>query len=312
MKADKLDLMVKMLKSGADPNLLNRNGDNFLSILKKLPDEWFEIVMRKKETELRKTLIDKGDDASLSFIYEKFQSLNESQKDKTHPIDMIKEIFEKREVFKEAFLKLLLWEGAFHDNQPRELRRCCYKNVGQRKAFIIHHELQHVITKKLKFGYYVKQVFNGMFLVFLFMKSLDFVMDITMNVKFYEPITNDIYQNLPDKSTCDFIKENPKNKTAEMEYTLPCYFYEMNKLTLFLSGIAIFLLNYLADSFFVMKDKSTEHYKAWMAGYCCWEQVPENKKRTYFLKFYWYFVFSLINLITLYVYGFFVFSFSSF
>jgi hypothetical protein len=311
---DKLDLMVKMLKSGADPNLLNRNGENFLNILKKLPDEWFEIVMRKKETELRKILIDKGDDASLSFIYEKFQILNESQKDKdkTHPIDLVKEIFEKRELFKEAFLKLLLWEGAFHDNQPRELRKCCYKNVGQRKAFIIHHELQHVITKKLKFGYYVKQVFNGMFLIFLFMKSLDFVMDITMNVKFYEPIANDIYQNRPNKSICDFIKDNPNNKTAAMEYTLPCYFYEMNKLMLFLSGIAIFLLNYLTDSFFVMNDKSTEHYKAWMAGYCCWKQVPNEKKRRFLLKFYWYFILPLINQITIYVYGFYVRSFGSY
>ena len=230
---------------------------------------------------------------------------------KTHPIDLVKEIFEKRELFKDAFLKLLLWEGEFHDNKSGDLRKCCYKNVDQRKAFIIHHELKQVITKKLKFGYYVKQVFNGMFLIFLFMKTLDFVMDITMNVKFYEPICNDIYQNLPNKSTCTFIKST-QNETAKMEYTIPCYFYEMNKLMLFASGIAIFLLNYLADSFFVMNDKSTNHYKAWMAGYCCWEQLLKEKKRTFLMRFYWYFVLPVINQITIYVYGFYVRSFGAY
>ena len=81
LKNDKLDLIARMLKSEADPNLLNKNGENFLNIIKRLPDEWFRIVMRKKETELRKILIDKGDDTSLSFMFEKFQSLTNSQKD---------------------------------------------------------------------------------------------------------------------------------------------------------------------------------------------------------------------------------------
>ena len=313
LKKDKLALIAKMLKSGADPNLLNKNGDNFFNIIKRFPDEWFEFLMGKKETELRKILIDKGGDSSLTFIIEKFQSLNEKREDddKVHPINLIKEVFEKRELFKKAFLKLLLWEGEYHKNQTGALRECCYKKVTQRKAFIIHHEIEQVITKELKFGYYVKQVFNGMFLIFFVMKSLDFVMDITMNVKFYEPMGNDIYQNLPDKSTCNFIKEN-QNKTAEMEYTLPCYFYEMNKLMLFASGIAIFLLNYISDSFFVMNDESTNHYKAWMAGYCCWEKVPKNKKRTFLLQFYWFFVLPIINQITIYVYGFYVRSFGAY
>ena len=81
LKKDKLDLIAKMLRSEADPNLLNKNGENFLNIIKRLPDEWFEIVMKKKETELRKILIDKGDDASLSLMFEKFQSLAKNQKD---------------------------------------------------------------------------------------------------------------------------------------------------------------------------------------------------------------------------------------
>ena len=35
LTTDKLELIAKMLKSGADPNLLNKNGENFLNILKK-------------------------------------------------------------------------------------------------------------------------------------------------------------------------------------------------------------------------------------------------------------------------------------
>ena len=100
LKNDKLDLIARMLKSEADPNLLNKNGENFLNIIKRLPDEWFRIVMRKKETELRKILIDKGDDTSLSFMFEKFQSLTNSQKD---PIeDETGEFVKKDKLWKKA------------------------------------------------------------------------------------------------------------------------------------------------------------------------------------------------------------------
>ena len=219
LKTDKLDLIAKMLKSGADPNLLNKNGDNFLNILRKFPDEWFEILMGKEETELRKILIDKGSDSSLSFIIEKCQMLDDKKADadKIHPMCLIKELFEKRELFKKAFLKLLHWEGEYHKKisgekkQSEELRKCCYKKVDQKKAYIIHHELEQIITKRLKFGYYIKQAFTGMFLIFLFLKQVDFVTDITMNVKFYNATGNDIYQNVPNSTFCTSIKGLPQN-----------------------------------------------------------------------------------------------------
>jgi ankyrin repeat protein len=99
LKKDKLDLIAKMLRSEADPNLLNKNGENFLNIIKRLPDEWFEIVMKKKETELRKILIDKGDDASLSLMFEKFQSLAKNQKDpsKDETGEFVKKNYVKRQ-----------------------------------------------------------------------------------------------------------------------------------------------------------------------------------------------------------------------
>ena len=93
-KTDKLDLIAKMLKSGADPNLLNENDENFLSLLEKLPGEWFEILMRTEETELRKILFEKGNNVSLTFIFEKFQSLSKSQEDETQLINLVKEIYD--------------------------------------------------------------------------------------------------------------------------------------------------------------------------------------------------------------------------
>jgi len=97
-----------------------------------------------------------------------------------------------------------------------------------------------------------------------------------------------------------------------MKYTLPCYFREMNEYMLFASALAIFLLNYLSDCFFVMNDESTNHYKASMAGICCWKAVPTSGMKLILLKIYWYLFLPLFNQTTIYVYGFYVRSFGAY
>mgnify|MGYP001345862194 CR=1 FL=1 len=79
---------------------------------------------------------------------------------------LAREIFEKRELLKNSFQKLLVWEGEHHRNDSNEIRKCCYNEVDAKKAYIIHHELEQVITKRLKGSYYVVQAFNSMFLIF--------------------------------------------------------------------------------------------------------------------------------------------------
>ena len=305
-KKEKLQLMAKMLEGGANPNLLNKNGENFLSTLKKLPDEWFEEHLMVNE-KLRGILIEKGNDASLSFIFDKFRELNPEGDNQIHPIHLAREIFEKRELLKNSFQKLLVWEGEHHRNDSNEIRKCCYNEVDAKKAYIIHHELEQVITKRLKGSYYVVQAFNSMFLIFLSVKSVDFLTDLTMNYKFYNPEDDDIFKNLPNASTC---KEN--KDAGSMEHTIACYFREMNDWILFVSCLSIFVLNYSADAIFVMTDKSARHYKAIMAGYCCWKAVPKSGTRSKLLKFYWHFFLPLINQMAIYVYGFWVRTFGTF
>ena len=67
-----------MLEGGANPNLLNKNGENFLTTLKKMPDEWFEELYEDKK--LRKIFINLGDDESVSFMFEKFRDLSTTLK----------------------------------------------------------------------------------------------------------------------------------------------------------------------------------------------------------------------------------------
>ena len=132
--------------------------------------------------------------------------------------------------------------------------------------------IQEIIIETLTKGYFVKKAFKGMFLVFLIVKIIDFVTDITINVRFYHP--NDdkrdsIFSNLPSNETC-VDEQNNFNSTLRLE----CYFHQMNEWMLFSSSIAIFALTYTIDAFFVMTDENSKQYKAIMVpGVCCWENV---------------------------------------
>ena len=234
-----------------------------------------------------------------------------------HPIDFVKEIFEKKDKFKTAFPKLLDWEGEYHKNDSAQVRQCCYAEVDPNKAYNVNQGIQEVIIKTLTKGYFVKNAFKGMFLYFLSVKLVDFVTDITMNIRFY-PNKNDadsIFQHF--NQTCiaasttlnsTLINSTLTNSTLtnSTAVQLECYFYKMNDWMLFVSSLLVFALTYFADGFFVMTNENTKQYKAVMVPcFCCLEKLTSQWAKS-FLRIYWYGILPFFNQVFIYIYGFWV------
>ena len=73
-----------------------------------------------------------------------------------------------------------------------DLKKCCYNNLDPNIAFETHHAIVGIIPKPLSFGYYLKKSTegNGLFLVFLSTKLVDFISDVTVNYYFYKDAIN--------------------------------------------------------------------------------------------------------------------------
>ena len=312
-KQEKLKLIADMIKVPGTNQALkmtNENGENFLSNLKKMPDEWF--LMLSEDKKLRKIFMGLGDDDSLSVIIDKFQTLP-SINQVTHPINLVKEIFEKKKKFPKSFTKLLDWEGEYHKNDSDHVRRCCYAEVDPKEAYTVNEGIQEIIVKTLTCGYFLKKALEGMFLVFLFNKMLDFGTDITLNVSFYKPKESNysVFKDLPSIENCTAPNFEQLNITKPVGFNLECYFHEMNEYMLFAAALAIFAFNYMTDSFFVMTDKNTRQYKAIMIpGFCCWDScvqvMSQSGIKKVLMNMYWYGILPLFNQVFIYIYGFWV------
>ena len=310
---EKLKLIADMIKvpgTNQALKMMNENGENFLSNLKKMPDEWFQMLSEDKK--LRKIFIGLGDDDSLSVIIDKFQTLP-SINQVTHPIDLVKEIFEKKKKLTKSFKKLLDWEGEYHKNDSDHVRGCCYAEVDPKEAYTVNEGIQEIIVKTLTCGYFFKKAFEGMFLIFLFNKMLDFGTDITLNVSFYKPKENNysVFKDLPSKENCTAPLFEQLNITKPVGFNLECYFHEMNEYMLFVAALIIFAFNYMTDGYFVMTDKDTTQYKAIMIpGFCCWKScdtvMSKSTTKKVLMNIYWYGILPLFNQVLIYVYGFWV------
>ena len=302
-KIEKIKIIADILKLGTNPKLINKNGENFYSHLKKMPDQWFEELYKDKK--LRKIFINLGDDESVSFMFEKFRDLSTTLEN-PHPIDLVKEIFENKDKFNKAFPKLLDWEGEYHKNDSAEVRQCCYAEVDPNKAYNVNQGIQEIIIKTLTKGYFVKNAFKGTFLYFLFVKLVDFVTDITMNIRFY-PNKNDtdsIFQHF--NQTCIAASTLNSTLTNSTAVPLECYFYKMNDWMLFVSSLLVFALTYFSDGFFVMTNENTQQYKSVMVPcFCCLEKLSSQWAKS-FLRIYWYGILPFFNQVFIYIYGFWV------
>ena len=310
---DKLKIIAYMMKvpgTNQALTMLNTSGENCLSNLKKMPEDWF--ILLSEDEELRKIFIDLGDDEMLSVIIDCFKQLP-SIEENTHPITLIKEIFRKKKKLDKSYTKLLHWEGEYHEDNSHEVRKCCYDEVDAKEAYLVNERIQKIIVKSLTYGYFFKKAFEGMFIIFLITKSIDFGTDITMNVSFYNTTKESnfsIFKDLPSEETCKAYADQ-FNGTKPVEFNLECYFHQMHKYMLFIAGLFVFFLTYITDAYFVMTDENTKQYKAIMIpGFCCWkscEQIMDKSRmKKLLMHVYWYFVLPFFNQMLIYVYGFWV------
>ena len=304
---DKLKLIADMMKV-PDTNqaltLMNTSGENCLSNLKKMPDEWFKMLSEDKK--LRKIFIDLGDDDMLSVIIEKFKESSMIKR----PITLIKEMFLKKKKLEKSYTKLLHWVGESHENNSDNVRKCCYEELDPKIAYSVNERIQEIIVKTLTPGYFFKKAFGGMFIIFLIIKIVDFVTDIAMNVSFYNPKESNfsIFKDLPPENNCTAPQ---LNGSKPVEFNLECYFHQMHEYMLFVAGLAIFFLIYITDAYFVMTDENTKQYKAIMIpGCCCWrsceQMMSKCKIKKLVMHVYWYFVLPFFNQMVIYIYGFWV------
>ena len=156
--------MMKVPGTNQALTLMNTSGENCLSNLKKMPDEWFKMLSEDKK--LRKIFVDLGDDDMLSIIIDKFKEIKMIE-EKTHPFTYIKEIFLKKKTLEKSYTKLLHWVGEYHENDSDEVRKCCYEKLDPKIAYSVNEGIQKIIVKTLTYGYFFKKAFGGIFIIFL-------------------------------------------------------------------------------------------------------------------------------------------------
>ena len=312
----KLRIVTSLLEKGVNPAVKNKNDDTFLMMsvgmdqkllehVKNMSTEWFSHL--KENQEILSNFIELKNDPIFCAILRKFMH-PDLQKETVHPMDLLDKIWDQRDVLKDSKEQLLIWEAKFHKNYLSELKVCCNKyrksdpgneNSKSDRAFPIYTMLENIVDKPLDLGFYAKRVFSFPFIVLLILKILDFATDITLNVEYYEQ-PDGLFQDFPNTSTCI------------NHFTIGCHFTGVNPiddLILFYVSLAIFIITFLADFYFVMTYKGTMHYRSILLGYCCPENMMKNSKcytfRTWIKWPAWIFM-SLVNQITIFAYGLFM------
>ena len=151
-----------MLKDRADVSIMNNRAENFLSLLKRMPDEWFEKV--GKEKDVLDFFIEQKDDpdSHLETIFKRLRKIWLSKKQGCphkidgSPIELSEKIFHQRHLFKKSFDELIAWHGQCHAYKLKDIRECYFKYSDHDKAFILFDQSESIIKKPLTMDFYMK------------------------------------------------------------------------------------------------------------------------------------------------------------
>ena len=218
---DSIPLILQMLKDKADVSLINNKGRNFLKMLYLMPDEWFDQLVRNEDNEeVLDFFFEQKDepDFYLETIFKRLRKISKKKKEDCRrknnecfpnggPIRLCEKIFGQRDNdFKKSFDELLAWHLECHDYNLEEIQLCCFHLLHDREeAFVIIERTESIIqaTKKpLKRSYYLKKALNITFLGFLFVKISDFVLDLTVSIKYSVYYKEAFIEDLPSKENC--------------------------------------------------------------------------------------------------------------
>ena len=230
-KTDVVLLMAKMLKDGSDVSLMNNNAETFLSMLKRMPNEWFRLF--ENDNELLDFFIEQKDDPDthLETIFKRMRKLSGNNKSFCNklPLTLSAKIFHQRGLFKKSNEELLAWHGHCHNYDLEEIRQCCFTHGEEIKAFKIFDETQRILKKPLTITYYALKACQVSFIALLLLKILDFVLDLTVSIKLFLPYNGTIIDDLTPKENCS------------REFQIDCYFHEMHEWMLASSRHVLYL-----------------------------------------------------------------------
>ena len=295
----KVYMIFDMLEKGALPLLKNKADNTFLEmsldgaqrirghIQYNLDSLWFKHLMSNRK--VLESFIELKDDDMIKTIFKRFRTLSDT--DQFHPMTLFNNIWEHRNVMENSWNELIIWEAKHHDCYLDQIKKCCHDSLASTRSVIVLNNLLKKVEKSFDLNYCVGRACQSFSLVFFVLKFVDFATDITLNIEYYE----DEFKDFPTKSECERMNSP----------TITCYFHEMHGKILFLSSLCIFVLTYIADLYFVLCDKQSDHYFATLAGFCCWNNFKANtttlRKMVYFIC---WIPLSIANHLFLHVYGF--------
>ena len=284
------NLIAQMLIDGANPLIRNEKQENFLTNYRSLPNEWF--LLLKENRELLSVFINlkaESVDYFLEVSFKRMKCLDENKHDCSFPLDVAQQIFHQRSLLEKAYKQLLAWHSNCHENSSSEIRECCYKNVDPTIAYNVFSETEKMLKKPISFGYYVKKSFSLVFLMGFFLRLVDFSLDIAVHVNML----------LPESST-----PMPEYCSTELKgFRIPCFYHHVDKLSICLASLLIFVIIYVAEISFVMNNDKTKHYRASINGYCCWPCYNNHEQFCSPKLLIWIFI-PMLNQLLIYVYAF--------
>ena len=299
---DSIPLILQMLKDKADVSLMNNKGRNFLNMLNRMPDEFFEQLVRNEE--VLDFFIEQKDepDLHLETIFKTLRKISREKKEgcplKTNggPIHLCEKIFHQKErhLLEKSFDELIAWHGECHGYNLEDIRKCCFHSADHEKAFVIFKQSESIIKKPLKKSYYLKKAFNITFLSLLFLKISDFVLDLTVSIKYNVYYKESFIEDLPSEENC-----------TEANFPIACYFHKMDDSVFGWSSFSIFLFMYLSELYFFMGYDKTLHYRAIMSGYCCTGCYQDTEWYLSPAKTFTWLLLPILNQIITFIYGFF-------
>ena len=90
--------MAEMLKDGSDVSLMNNNAETFLSMMKRMPNEWFRLF--ENDNELLDFFIEQKDDPDthLETIFKRMRNLSGNNKSTCNglPLTLAEKLFHQK------------------------------------------------------------------------------------------------------------------------------------------------------------------------------------------------------------------------
>ena len=316
---DSITLIIQMIKDKADVTMNNNKARNFLQMLNRMPDEWFQKVARDKD--VLDFFIEQKDepDSHLQIIFKRLRKISVEKQSEcplnndAGPIQLSEKVFHQRHLLEKSFDELIAWHGECHGYNLEEIRKCCFHSADHDKAFVIFKQTESIIKKPLKRSYYFKKAFNITFLALLFLKIVDLLLDLTVSIKYNVYYKETFIKDLPPKENCSLMfvqmrnpsSTNDLNENLSTNFPIACYFHEMDDAIFGWSSFSIFVFMYLSELYFFMGSDKTLHYRAIMSGYCCTECYQDTKWYFSPAKIITYILLPIMNQIIAFIYGFF-------